>query len=65
MKIIKKEVEYLTISIQAEELKMNNIEQNTHIPDITYPESSVISQRYFDNNYFWKDYNVNIDLSDL
>jgi len=65
MRIIEREVEDLTISIQAEELKMDNIEDNKHIPEIIYPESSVTSQRYFDNNYFWKDYNVNLDLSDL
>jgi hypothetical protein len=56
----KSEKENLAVSIAIEEIKSLNIEESKHDKD-DFSELEV----YYDNNYYWKSYNIDYDMSDL
>jgi len=52
-----KEAENIAILIQAEELISNQMNESSQM--------EINADAYLDNNYFWKTYSINMDLSEL
>ena len=52
-----REAENLAILIEAEELISKQIDEP--------PQTELHTDGYLDNNYFWKTYNIDVDLSEL